>query len=230
MRKDQRLMRILECLQDGATHRAEDLAELLGVSLRTVYRDIAALGAAGVPVQGTKGSGYKMHQDSALPPLRLTASELEALHLGIDIVGQAADDTLRSAAQSLASKLDQALGTQAIPSAEAWKTAFSPFADAARGYRHLGTLRSAILARQKLQLVYTDPQGTVSQHRLRPLRVEQWARAWTLIAWSDSASRFVVLRLDLIESTAALPELFVDEPGKTLADYQAGRSVTRHPV
>jgi predicted DNA-binding transcriptional regulator YafY len=229
MPKHQRLMNTLAILQDGALHRACDLAQSQGVSLRTIYRDIDALVAAGVPVHGTKGAGYRMGRDLALPPLHLSESELEALHLGIAIVAQSTDDTLRRAAQHLGDKLDAALGTQAIPDAESWKTAFSPFANAARGARHIGTLRAAIKARQKLIATYTAPDGTVSRHRLRPLRIEQWARAWTLISWSDSTSAFCILRLDLIETADPLPKMFVDEPGKTLADYQAAPAAIRHP-
>ena len=54
---------------------------------------------------------------------------------------------------------------------------------------------------------------------VRPLKVENWGRFWVLTAWCEGTEGFATFRLDLIESAEALPELFVDEPGKTLADY-----------
>ena len=50
--------------------------------------------------------------------------------------------------------------------------------------------------------------------------MEYWGRVWTLTSWCELRNGFRVFRLDLIETTEALPELFVDEPGKTIADYQ----------
>jgi len=55
---------------------------------------------------------------------------------------------------------------------------------------------------------------------LRPLKVENWGRFWLLTAWCEGAERFATYPLDQIENAEALPELFVDEPGKTLADYR----------
>ena len=54
---------------------------------------------------------------------------------------------------------------------------------------------------------------------IRPLHLEYWSRIWTLTAWCELRSAHRVFRLDLVNSAEALPELFNDEPGKTLADY-----------
>ena len=221
MARTDRLLDILRILRDGALHRAQDLADRLGVSQRTIYRDMERLAAAGVPVEGTRGTGYRLAERIALPPLSLTPSELEALNLGIAIVAEAADPGLKSAAQSLADKIDAALPQQVIAEAEAWKTALTPLANAARGLSHMAALRSAIRGRQKLRLAYCAPDGTLTRCTIRPLRLETWGRVWTLTAWCELHSDFREFRLDLIEEAMALPELFVDEPGKTLADFDA---------
>ena len=82
----------------------------------------------------------------------------------------------------------------------------------------MASLRGAIRGRQKLQITSLQPDGTAVQHILRPLRLDHMGRIWLLTGWSDSANRFVELRTDLITQATALPELFVDDPGKTLAD------------
>jgi predicted DNA-binding transcriptional regulator YafY len=80
-------------------------------------------------------------------------------------------------------------------------------------------LRSAIKARQKVRLTYTSRETAVTSRVIRPLHMEYWGRVWTLTSWCELRNGFRVFRLDLIESAEALPDLFVDEPGKTLADY-----------
>lgn len=224
MSRTNRLFDIIQILRDGALHRAEDLARRLDVSLRTIYRDMDRLAQAGVPVEGSRGAGYRLHEAIALPPLTLTPQELEALNLGIAIVAEAADPDLRTAAHALAAKLDAALPEGTIAEAEAWKTAITPFADTARGFAQMPTLRAAIKARQKLQITYRDVDGTQSTRRIRPLHMEHWGRVWGLTAWCEAEATFRVFRVDLIEAASALPELFVDEAGKRLTDYQASKS------
>ncbi|WP_300031212.1 YafY family protein [uncultured Roseobacter sp.] len=219
MRRTDRLFDIIQILRDGKLHRAQDIAERLEVSVRTIYRDMDTLVASGVPVEGERGVGYMITAAITLPPLNLTVAELEALNLGMAIVAEAADPDLKSAALSLADKVDAVLPTQVVAEADAWKFAVYPFADAARGFAHMPTLRAAIRARQKLRLTYTSIRGAVTMRVIRPLHMEYWGRVWTLTAWCELRNEHRVFRVDLIQTAEALPELFVDEPGRTLADY-----------
>ncbi|UWQ89957.1 YafY family transcriptional regulator [Rhodobacteraceae bacterium M382] len=220
MRRTDRLFDIIQILRDGQLHRAKDIAARLEVSVRTIYRDMDTLVASGVPVEGERGVGYMVREQITLPPLNLTPEELEALNLGMAIVAEAADPDLKSAALSLSDKIDAVLPTQTIAEADAWKFAVYPFADAARGFAHMATLRAAIKSRQKLHLNYRRIDGTLTSRTIRPLHMEYWGRVWTLTAWCESRNDFRVFRVDLIEQADALPELFVDEPGKRLIDYE----------
>ncbi|MDF1715550.1 MAG: YafY family protein [Antarcticimicrobium sp.] len=219
MDRTDRLLEILRLMRDRDLHRAQDLATRLGVSPRTIYRDMDRLAAAGVPVAGTRGTGYRLADTIALPPITLTQDELSALNLGIAILSEAADPNLKAAALSLADKVDAALPQETISEAESWRTALTPLANAARGLSHMGALRSAIRGRQKLRLTYRHPEGAATRRTVRPLRLESWGRVWTLTAWCELRGDFREFRLDLIEEAMPLPELFVDEAGKTLADY-----------
>ena len=220
MRRTDRLFDIIQILRDGKLHRAQDMAARLEVSVRTIYRDMDTLVASGVPVEGERGVGYMITEAITLPPVSLTVQELEALNLGMAIVAEAADPDLKSAAESLADKIDAVLPTQVIAEADAWKFAVYPFADAARGFAHMPILRAAIRARQKLRLTYTARDGAVTSRVVRPMHMEYWGRVWTLTAWCELRDNHRVFRVDLIETADALPELFADEPGKTLADYK----------
>lgn len=220
MRKSDRLFDILQVLRDGELHTAQNLADQMAVSVRTLYRDMDALAASGIPIRGTRGTGYRLAEAITLPPLTLTPSELEALNLGIAITAELADPELKAAANSLAEKLDAVQPETAIAEADAWKFAASPFADAARGFAQMPTLRAAIKARQKLRITYTSKDGAVASRSIRPLHMEYWSRIWTLTAWCELRQAHRVFRLDLISSAEALPELFSDEVGKTLADFR----------
>ncbi|WP_170338327.1 helix-turn-helix transcriptional regulator [Ruegeria arenilitoris] len=219
MRRTDRLFDIIQILRDGKLHRAQDIADRLEVSVRTIYRDMDTLVASGVPVEGERGVGYMVREQITLPPLNLTPGELEALNLGMAIVAEAADPDLKAAADSLAAKIDAVLPTQVVAEADAWKFAVYPFADAARGLAHMAPIRAAIKSRQKLRLTYRRIDGTLTERTIRPLHMEYWGRVWTLTAWCELRDAFRVFRIDLIESVTPLPEIFADEPGKRLADY-----------
>ncbi|MDD9721574.1 YafY family protein [Sulfitobacter sp. PR48] len=220
MRRTDRLFDIIQILRDGRLHRAQDIARRLEVSTRTIYRDMDTLVASGVPVAGERGVGYMITEAITLPPLTLTPAELEALNLGIAVATQIADAELQAAALTLADKIDAVLPAQTIAEADAWKFAVYPFADATHNFTHMPVVRAAIKARQKLRLVYTSKEAMVTTRTVRPLHMEYWGRVWTLTAWCELREGFRVFRLDLIESAEALPELFVDEPGKRLKDYE----------
>lgn len=221
MRRSDRLFDAMQILRDGNLHRAKDIAQKLDVSLRTIYRDMDTLIASGVPIEGTRGVGYKISPAVTLPPLTLTPSELEALNLGIAIVAEAADPDLKAAAETLAEKVDAMLPERGIADSDIWKFASYPFADAARGFSHMATLRTAIKARQKLRITYHSKGDRITTRKIRPLHLEYWGRIWSLTAWCETRDAFRVFRVDLIQSADALPELFVDEPGKRLEDYTA---------
>ncbi|MGR3803550.1 helix-turn-helix transcriptional regulator [Marinibacterium profundimaris] len=220
MRRSDRLLELMTRLRDGRIHRAEDLAARFGVSVRTIYRDMDTLAASGIPVEGTRGSGYRALDTLTLPPLSLTPAEIEALQLGLAIVAEAPDPDLKAAALSLTEKMDAALPSEAPTDRDA-ALAVYPFSDAARGFSHMSTIRAAIRGRQKLRLSYRRPDDVWSFRTIRPLQIDHFGRVWSLTAWCELRNDFRVFRLDLIESADILPELFVDEPGKSLADYRA---------
>lgn len=217
MRRADRLFDLIARLQGGDRHRAEDLARELGVSVRTIYRDMDTLRASGVPVTGTRGTGYRAETVNTIPPLTVTDAEVEALQLGLAIVSETTDPDLRAAALALADKIDGAL-PEHPPAPGVLPLAVYPFADAARGFSHMATIRAAIRGRQKLDVSSRGPDGRPTRQKVRPLQLDHWGRIWILTAWSEDAAGFVRLRLDLIDQAGTLPELFVDEPGKRLSD------------
>ena len=126
MRRADRLFQIVQYLRAGRLLTAKILAERLEVSERTIYRDMDTLIASGVPVGGERGVGYMTTAAITLPPLNLTKTELEAIHVGMAIVAKMADDDLRDAANSLTAKLDAVMPTDRRAPANSWGFAASP--------------------------------------------------------------------------------------------------------
>jgi len=219
MRRADRLMQLVQILRDGSLHRAADLAAAADVSLRTIYRDMETLAASGVPIEGARGIGYRVTAAITLPPLNLTMTEMEALHLGLSAVRRSDDAELSAAATGLSAKLDAVMPEDRRRAPKGYGFAIYPFADAARGFQHLPMLRQAVRTRQKLEVVLQDKTRTV-----RPLQLDYWGRLWTCVVWCETTDQFDEIRVDQITSQRILPSLFVDEPGKGLKDYNQRRA------
>lgn len=221
MKRRDRLMDLVQIMRDGRLHRAQDMADRLDVSIRTIYRDMDTLMASGLPIEGERGLGYMITAAITLPPLNLTITELEALHVGLAIVGETADDELKSAATSLSSKIDAVLPEDRTAPPTGFGFAIYPFADAAKGFQHMPALRGAIRSRQKVDVRYTNLDNETTQRVIRPLEMEYWGRVWTVTVWCELRRDFRVMRIDRIEELSVLPQLFMDEAGKTLPDFIA---------
>src|SRR2546428_12496807 len=106
MRRADRLFQIIQLLRRRRTATpATHIAERLGVSARTVYRDIRDLVLAGTPIDGEAGVGYRLRPGYDLPPLMFDRDEIQALVLGARIVRQFGDPALARASDSILSKV-----------------------------------------------------------------------------------------------------------------------------
>ena len=202
-RKD-RLIELIGLLRDGALHRAQDLAEHLGVSQRTLYRDMDTLMRSGVPVRGERGSGYQMTAPVTLPPLNLTLAELETLHLGLAVMTEADDPDLQSTARSLAAKIDAALPEGQMSENTVWGLAIYPFADTTAGIHHIPIIRAAIRNRQSLKLIYQELDGGVFKSMVEPKQLDYWGRIWTCTLWCRSKEMLREIRVDRIKALTIL--------------------------
>ncbi len=213
-----RLYALMERLRDGRLHTAEAMAQDLGVSVRTIYRDMEVLAASGVPVEGARGHGYTAQAAITLPPLNLTEGELAALHMALAALGASDLEEEAADARRLAAKIEAVLPEDAGPRPAPFAFATDSYAEAARGFALMPRVRAAIRARQKLRIRQREAEVP---EVIRPLHIDYWGRIWTCLAWSETAGDFTRLRIDRLQEATPLPGLFVDEPGKTLKDWQA---------
>lgn len=105
MSRDQRLFELIRILRDGRLHTAAELAQATGVSVRTIWRDVAVMAATGLPVEGERGLGYILRSPLVLPPTVLTQDEAEALAEGLRRIAAEPDHPRARAARSLLAKV-----------------------------------------------------------------------------------------------------------------------------
>jgi predicted DNA-binding transcriptional regulator YafY len=219
VRRADRLFENVQHLRGRRLTTARQLAQWLEVSERTVYRDIAALMATGVSIDGEAGVGYRIRPGFDLPPLMFTHDEIEALVLGARFAESWGGPGLAQGARSALSKIAAALPRDKRAVLESSRL-FAPalFIDPAHGER-LERMRRAIGGRRMAALRYRDAAGAVSARRVRPLGLFFWGDAWALGAWCELRQDFRNFRLDRIVELNVTDERFADEPGRRLQDY-----------
>lgn len=204
MQRADRLLQLVMLLRARGATTAAALAEDLGISVRTVYRYVRELEEAGVPVEGEAGVGYRLGRGFEVPPMRLSADEIEALALGLRMVEQQADAELAVAARTVWARLEAALPTPLRE--DLVRTAlFAPRAFAAPGRSaHLSLVRRAIATRRRLAFDYVDAGGAASRRTVRPVGVYYWGGKWTIAAWCETRSDYRNFRPDRMEGPQLL--------------------------
>lgn len=222
MRRADRLFLIIHALRGRRTAlQARALAQTLGVSLRTVYRDVADLQLSGVPIEGEAGVGYVLRKGADIPPLMFTADELEALVVGTRFVRAFAGEKLAQGAQTALMKIEAVLPPVLRERSERTRIYAPVWRDehqvafAAR----LDQLHAAIEAQQVLQLAYRDEGGALSTRQVEPLCLAFWGGKWTLGSWCRLRRDFRNFRPDRIESLDDTTEHFEERPGCDMAAY-----------
>lgn len=228
MRRTDRLFDLIQILRDGRLHRAGEMAEKLGVSVRTIWRDMSTLMASGLPVEGERGVGYILRAPITLPPMILTGAELEALRLGVRLVAEGEDPGLSRAARLLATKI--ASVTPAPPEGDEDDLFLFTGQEAKRAAPHLPAIRKAVRQKERLTITYIDHDGRETHRDIRPLQLEFWGKVWTLAAWCEARGDFRAFRVDRIVALDETGEPYPQEPGRGPEDYRAHMEQEAKPV
>jgi len=217
MRRADRLFRLVEILRSKRLATGAWLAEQLGVSLRTLYRDIADLGLSGVPIEGEAGVGYRLRYRLDVPPLLFDPAELEALLVGSRMVQAWGDKDLAQAATAALAKIHNVLPE--LLRREAQQAQF--FIPSLSGDRphHLTELRRAVRKRRIVHMAYAREDGTASERTLWPLGLFFWGRNWTLVGWCLLRNGFRHFRVDRVQQLVVSDESFPDQAGRRLRDF-----------
>jgi predicted DNA-binding transcriptional regulator YafY len=219
-RRAERLFEIIQIVRSGARPiTAAALAARLEVTPRTVYRDIAALQAARVPIEGAAGLGYVMRRGYDLPPLMFTAEEVDAIAVGVRLVSRIHDPKLQQAADSVLGKLSVVLpdalrGELLAPPVYVSKGRAKPAEAVA-----LSDIRQAIRDERKMRIHYIDEKGAQTQRTIWPIALAYYIEATLVAAWCELRSDYRHFRADRITSARLLDERYPAEQGKLAAQW-----------
>jgi len=219
MSRSARLLDLLQALRRRRRPVAGAvLAEELGVSLRTLYRDIATLMAQGAAIEGSAGLGYVLRAETFLPPLMFSDAEADAVLLGLRLVAARGDADLAEAAEAASAKVEAVLPPGLAGAAENGLLA-GPVRGRETGT--LGVLRAALAAERKLRLDYADKKGRASRRVVWPVAIGFFAEAEVLAAWCELRADFRHFRLDRIAGAEALDARIPRHRRVLLAQWRA---------
>jgi predicted DNA-binding transcriptional regulator YafY len=222
MRRAERLFQIIQILRRSKRHpiTAQSIAAELETSLRTIYRDISQLLAERVPIRGEAGMGYVLEDGFDMPPLMLTADEIEAAMLGAQWVMGRGDPALARAARDMVAKIGAVVPPHLKPLAldstlvsPGWKRIESDAIDMAR-------VRAAIHAQTKIAIAYGDEQGRQSERTIWPIAVSYWELVRVIVAWCELRKAFRSFRTDRVRAADFLAERYPTPRSRLTAQWR----------
>ena len=228
MRRTERLFQIIQILRGAnAPVTGRMLADELEISLRTLYRDMAELGAQRVPVTGEAGTGYVLDDDYDMPPLMLTPDELDAAALGASSVARHGDPSLARGARDLMAKLSASVPEELRPII--LDNSFRTVSSRPRPEELFdgAILRQAIRDRLKLSLGYVDAKGAQTERIIWPLFIAYFDHARLIVAWCETREDFRHFRTDNVKSLHIEGHKYPVRRATAIRDWEAMMAARR---
>ncbi|WP_405871908.1 MULTISPECIES: helix-turn-helix transcriptional regulator [unclassified Streptomyces] len=229
-----RLLTLLSLLQTPREWPGGELADRLGVSRRTVRRDIDRLRELGYPVQATLGSegGYRLVAGKAMPPLVLDDEEAVAIAVGLRAgAGHALEGVDEASVRALA-KLEQVLPSRLRHRVSTLQAATTPLTSgdgASIAPETLTVMASTVAGHERLRFAYRAGDGTESRRLTEPYRLVSTGRRWYLVAYDLDRTDWRTFRVDRVSEPFATGARFAPRelPTGSAAEYLR-RSMQRH--
>jgi len=229
MSRSERLFDLLQALRQ---HRrpvsGKVLAADIGVSIRTLYRDIASLQALGAAIEGEPGVGYILRPGFLLPPLMFTSEEIEALVLGSRWIADRADERLRLAARSALARIAAVLPAELRHDLEASTLLIGPGAAIPPDGVDMALLRKAVRSELKVALAYRDGTGVTSERIVWPFALAFFDSVRVLLGWCELRQGFRHFRTDRIVSATTLVDArYPRRRQALLKEWREAEGITR---
>jgi predicted DNA-binding transcriptional regulator YafY len=221
-----RMLRLLSLLQSRREWSGRELADRLGVTERTVRRDVDRLRSLDYPVTGTTGTagGYRLGPGTTLPPLLLDDDEAVAVALGlVGAAGGGVSGIAESSMRALA-KLEQVLPARLRPQLAAVGSAAEAVPRPGVAQVDPGVL--AVLAgccrnHEIVAFDYQSRQGTTTSRRVEPHQLLTLTWRWYLLAFDPSRDDWRIFRVDRISEVTPVLHRFTPRvlPAPDAATY-----------
>ena len=201
-----RLLTLLSLLQGRRDWPGGELAERLGVSGRTIRRDVERLRELGYPVDALSGpaGGYRLHAGAAMPPLLLDDDEAVAIAVGLRTAAGASVTGIEETSVRALVKLEQVLPAhlrrrvQALGAATATLATSGPTVDP----HTLTLIAAACRDRERVRFAYRSRDGAESRRLVEPVSLVNLGRRWYLAAWDCDRGDWRTFRVDRLERAA----------------------------
>lgn len=224
-----RAQRLLDLIQILRRHRrpvaGAVLAEELGVSLRSLYRDVATLNAQGAHIEGEPGMGYILRPGFMLPPLMFTEDEIEALVLGSRWVAGRTDEALSEAARNALAKIAAVLPADLKDSLETSALLVGPDDVVTGNDGNLAVIRRAIRTERKLLIDYARKDGERSRRTIWPFAIGFFQRALVVAAWCETRTAFRHFRADRIAALTPTGMRYPRRRAALLKEWRAAEGI-----
>jgi predicted DNA-binding transcriptional regulator YafY len=233
MNRIDRLTGMILLLQGQRVITAEQIAGHFEISVRTVYRDLSALGEAGVPIIAEAGIGYSLMRGYHMPPVMFTEDEAAALFMSGVVTEQIADESLSQSLKSALLKVRSVLPQDKKDYLHQLKDKVS-VSFRQRGVRErresLMPIQDAIVRRRCLKIHYnTASQGAITERWVEPLGLVFYSRQWHLLAWCRLRKEVRDFRLDRMAHWEVLVDCFAERADFSARDFLR-RSIESHEL
>ena len=220
----ERLNAILIHLQSKRIVKASEIAERFGVSLRTVYRDIRALEASGVPIGAEAGVGYFLMENYKLPPVMFTREEASALLFGEKLIEKMSDDQMKFEFRSAITKVKAILNPEEKDRLEKLNGQISVlhYTSSTGNFNRLflSEIQQALVSKQVVEIDYQAGYGAPPTKRLvEPIGLCNYHRRWHLFAWCRLREEYRDFRLDRIQNLKILDENYKGKQHISLEEF-----------
>jgi predicted DNA-binding transcriptional regulator YafY len=236
MSRAERLLELMQVLRGYKRPvTSAKLANKLGISVRTLYRDIASLQAQGADIRGEPGLGYVLKPGYMLPPLMFTHDEIEALVLGSRWVAERTDHELAAAARQVITKISAVLPSELRvrletssllvgPALESNSTPNDSSAAITASISLLG-LRRAINQETKVRMIYCDAKGELSKRTVWPFAIGFFQEVQMFVAWCETREDYRHFRIDRISTMRPLAVKYPRRRLDMLKDWRAREGI-----
>ena len=226
-----RAQRLLDLIQILRRHRypvtGAALAAELGISLRSLYRDIVTLQEQGAHIQGEPGMGYVLRAGFMLPPLMFSEEEIEALVLGSRWVAERGDSRLSAAARDALAKITAVLPVELRNTPDASALLVGPGAPIVTGDLELALVRKAIRIEHKLDIQYLDLKGAESSRTIWPFALGFFDHVRVIVAWCELRQSFRNFRADKIVTVDLSEQRYPRRRQELLKEWRAIEGIAR---
>ena len=228
-----RVLQLLGLLQSRRVWSGEELSERLGVTTRSVRRDVERLRDLGYPVHASTGhgGGYQLCAGAALPPLLLDSDEAVAMAVCLRLAAGGSVAGVGEAALRALTKLDQVMPSRLRSQVAAVHDAtvtLTPEAESPVDPEVLMTLARACRDHEHVDAEYVDRAGAPTSRRLEPYQLVTTGRRWYLLAYDRDREDWRSLRLDRMADVRARGTTFIARQAPDAAAY-VRRAITTSP-